>query len=492
ENPLGFRWVEIDSGNGFSLNGKPYRLTGTNRHQDLAGYGNALSDDQHRRDMALIKDDGFNFLRLAHYPQDPAVLRACDSLGLAVWEEIPIVNLVNPSGDFAENAERMLVEMIRQHYNHPSVLFWGYMNEVMLRKPDPLPMGYYEALGRMAGGLEMRVKQEDPGRLSAMAFSEGELADDRGLGEIPDVIGMNLYFGWYGHQPEDLAGFLSDYQQRFPERTILISEYGAGSDERIHAANPTRFDFSTEYQRYFHEENFRILRDWPSLAGTAIWNQFDFGSNHRQDSKVGINQKGLYYFDRRPKDIANFYRAHLLDSPVLHIALDDFPGKTVWLESPLPLTIYSNAPHVDIRVNGNELGSFGTENATIRQMVPLKPGRNSIVVRARFEEQVLESRKEVFLPAPPGSDSLKPDTIAINLGTENFVFTGEEIWFPGSLLRQVKGNPASGRSISTHHKITGDDRDPLFQSARTGVKSLTVPFESGRYRVALGFAEIAN
>ena len=77
-NPLGFRWMTAD-GNGFYLNGAPLALHGTNRHQDSAGLGNALPDAYHRRDVQIVKDTGFNFLRLAHYPQDPAVLDATDA-----------------------------------------------------------------------------------------------------------------------------------------------------------------------------------------------------------------------------------------------------------------------------------------------------------------------------------------------------------------------------------------------------------------------------
>jgi beta-galactosidase/beta-glucuronidase len=110
EVPLGFRWFGADPQRGFFLNGQPHPLHGTNRHQDLAGRGNALSDAEHRRDVRLVKETGFNFLRLAHYPQDPAVLEETDALGLAVWEEIPVVNLITPSQRFADNAERMLVE----------------------------------------------------------------------------------------------------------------------------------------------------------------------------------------------------------------------------------------------------------------------------------------------------------------------------------------------------------------------------------------------
>ncbi|HYJ92278.1 MAG TPA: glycoside hydrolase family 2 TIM barrel-domain containing protein, partial [Pyrinomonadaceae bacterium] len=90
--PLGFRWYSFDADKGFSLNGKTLALRGTNRHQDYKGLGNAVPDRLHIRDMELIKGAGFNFVRLAHYPQDPSVLEAADRLGLLIWEEIPIVN----------------------------------------------------------------------------------------------------------------------------------------------------------------------------------------------------------------------------------------------------------------------------------------------------------------------------------------------------------------------------------------------------------------
>lgn len=134
QHPLGLRWAEFDAKTGFRLNGKPYRLFGTNRHQDYPGQGNALTDEQHRSDLRKIKDNGFNFLRLAHYPQDPAVLEAADEIGLLVWEEIPIVNLIGVSSAFRKNSVRMVREMIRQHRYHPSVIFWGYMNEVTWRR----------------------------------------------------------------------------------------------------------------------------------------------------------------------------------------------------------------------------------------------------------------------------------------------------------------------------------------------------------------------
>ena len=124
-NPLGFRWFSVDAQKGFLLNGKPTKLRGTNRHQDHQGFGNAVADEIHIRDMELIKDTGYNFVRLAHYPQDPSILAAADRLGLLIWEEIPIINYITVSAAFNRNSEVMLREMIRQHRNHPSVIMWA-------------------------------------------------------------------------------------------------------------------------------------------------------------------------------------------------------------------------------------------------------------------------------------------------------------------------------------------------------------------------------
>ena len=65
--------------------------------------GNALRDEMHIRDIQLSKDMGSNFLRVAHYPQDPVVMQMCDKLGLLTSVEIPIVNAITQSKAFMDN-----------------------------------------------------------------------------------------------------------------------------------------------------------------------------------------------------------------------------------------------------------------------------------------------------------------------------------------------------------------------------------------------------
>ncbi|HEX9106335.1 MAG TPA: glycoside hydrolase family 2 TIM barrel-domain containing protein, partial [Longimicrobiales bacterium] len=195
DTPFGFRWYSYDAQKGFFLNGRPLQLHGTNRHQDMRGLGNALPDALHRRDIRLIKETGFNFLRLAHYPQDPALLDEADRVGLILWEEIPVVNTITQSEGFSANAESMLTDMIRQHYNHPSVFFWGYMNEVLLVPPKPMPANYMSDVVTLARRLDARAHAEDSTRATVMAVISHNPSPE--LDSVPDILGLNLYFGWY-------------------------------------------------------------------------------------------------------------------------------------------------------------------------------------------------------------------------------------------------------------------------------------------------------
>lgn len=498
ENPLGFRWFSVDGQKGFSLNGKSLKLYGTNRHQDLPGYGNALPDWAHRRDVQIIKDDGFNFLRLAHYPQDPAVLEEADRLGLIIWEETPVVNLISMSEAFAGNCEQMLVEMIRQHYNHPSVVMWGYMNEIMLRKPDPVPDGYYEKLLALNQRLEARVRQEDPSRLTVTAQSNEEVFNGKGVSEIADILGMNLYFGWYYQDFAALGTLLDDLNRRYPQRPLMVSEYGAGSDERVHAREAKSFDFSSEYQQQYHEENFRLIRERNYMVGSAIWNQFDFGSGHRQDTKNAINQKGIYYYDRTPKDIAYFYRAQLSDKPVLHIAARDFRYRAGSrpADAQFPIPVYSNLPEIQLLLNGESLGTKRTDNRTARWKVILEHGKNHLLARGERDGGTVQDTFSVYYTDRQSFFSTADsdvNNIAVNAGAHyQFIDDREIVWEADHAYQSNGWGFSDGQPKRTHHRIYGSKNDPLFQSAQEGVSQYRFDVPDGRYLVEIGMAEILS
>ncbi|HYG82153.1 MAG TPA: glycoside hydrolase family 2 TIM barrel-domain containing protein, partial [Pyrinomonadaceae bacterium] len=365
-NPLGFRWFSFDARRGFFLNGQHLKLRGTNRHQDYPGLGNAVPDALHVRDLEIIKDAGFNFVRLAHYPQDPCVLEAADRLGLILWEEIPVVNQITPSASFAANARRMLTEMIRQHRNHPSVVLWGYMNEVFL--PEPKDGEVVRATVKLARELEEVCRLEDPARATAIAFDHGarDLYNSSGLGDVTEVVGWNLYHGWYYETFADFGKFLDEEHRRFPRRPLIVSEYGANGDTRLHSRAPRRYDSTIEWQRMLHEAYLPQINARPFVAGGAVWSQFDFGSEFRGETIPHINQKGMFTSSRQPKDVHYFYKANFSTAPVLRIATRDWlyrtgasdtgGGATDAGRSTQAIDVYTNLEAVELFHDGRSLG----------------------------------------------------------------------------------------------------------------------------------------
>jgi beta-galactosidase len=524
-SPLGFRWLRVDPDQGAFLNGAPIWLVGTNRHQDVAGYGNAVPDALHRRDVRLIDATGFDFLRLAHYPQDPAVLDEMDRVGLVGWEEIPVVNTITMSDAFADNAERMLVEMIRQHYNHPSIVFWGYMNEIMLRIPDPEPDGYLEAIVALAERLEATAHAEDPGRITVSAISFGEIDNGTGFQDVPEVLGLNLYFGWYYRDEDGIGAFLDSLHARHPERPLMISEYGAGSDERIHAPEPVAFDFSTEHQQRVHEAHLPSFLDRGYLAGTAVWNHFDFGSAGRDDSRPDVNQKGLFRFDRTPKDVWHYYRAMLLDEPVLHVATDDHALRagSAPVDAARPVRVYANLGEVALAVNGVEVGTRAVSNGSATWTVTLESGENRIVARGtragrtiRDEAVVIyEDRTDLFDarghrghrggpddPDDPDDPGDRPTTrdrvgtvapplrIAVNAGAGYAYADGSGTVWEADRPHEIGGwGYVGGEARLSHRRIRGSEDDALFQATREGASAYRFDVVDGAYDVRIALAE---
>ena len=123
EQPLFEADRRLDT-NGFSINGEKMFLRGCNEHQEYPYIGYALPDSAHYRDARKIKDAGFDYIRLSHYPHAPAFMDACDELGLVVMNSIPGWQYFGASPAFAELQYRNCRDMIHRDRNRPSVILW--------------------------------------------------------------------------------------------------------------------------------------------------------------------------------------------------------------------------------------------------------------------------------------------------------------------------------------------------------------------------------
>jgi beta-galactosidase len=509
---VGFRWFKFDPNEGFSLNGKKLFLKGASRHQDYANLGSAVPNSIHRSDLQWLKDMGGNFIRLAHYPQDPEVLATADRIGLLVWEEIPIVSTISSSPEFLETSANMLREMIRQHYNHPSVILWGTQNETLLnwvraKDRDPeLP----EHDRKLLVHLDGLARQEDPTRSTVIAMNIGDSYDKAGLAQIPHVAGWNLYTGWYSEGFENFGKFLDGQHKKYPERVLFVSEYGAGSDERLHSLKPHRFDHSVEWMNMYHESHLRQAASRPYLVGLAIWNQFDFSQPEAADSIVHMNQKGMMTFDRRPKDVYYLYQANWRDKPMIHIATREWLRRSgtkadaadgaglQTVES--PVRIYSNLEEVELFLDGKSLGKKKPDDVKAAEwQAPLHDGYNDLEARGQRDGKEIRDVVRVHFTyrAPKLADPSVPfKEIAVNASAnvsytdpQGLIWEADQEYKPGSWgfvggiehWKSIRGEVRAG--------VLGTLEDPLYQTPREGVEAYRFDVPDGDYELELRFAE---
>ena len=378
--PLGLRFYRIDSDKGFFLNGKHLPLKGVCRHQDRSEVGNALRPQHHEEDAALMLEMGVNAVRLAHYPQATYFYDLMDKNGIIVWAEIPFVGPggYNDKGfvdlpAFRANGKEQLKELIRQHYNHPSICVWGLFNE--LTELGDNPVEYIKELNVLA-------HQEDTTRPTTSASNQ--MGD---LNFITDAIAWNRYDGWYGGTPADLGKWLDRMHKDHPEICIAISEYGAGASiyhqqDSLVKTVPTSWWHPENWQTYYHIENWKTISSRPYVWGSFVWNMFDFGAAHRTEGdRPGINDKGLVTFDRKVrKDAFYFYKANWnREEPMLYLTGKRNTVRTQRLQT---ITAFTNLSGAELFVNGKSYGKAIPDSYAILEWknVELEPGENEIKV----------------------------------------------------------------------------------------------------------------
>ena len=330
DNPLGFRWFKFDPQRGFFLNGQRVQIQGTNWHQSYPGMGNALPNSRHVKDMELIREMGANFLRTSHYPHAPATLEASDRLGLMVWEELPVNKEIGDPGEYIGHVSRMAEEMIARDRNHPSIILWGIAGEV--NAPSQVALRVVDAVVRL-------YRKLDPTRPVVMHEPRGEEIE-----ALVDVVGL-------GVGKETDKKHLSH-----PDRSYMVGEYSVALSGRgIYGMGPNSEDLACErHEAYLAELNRR-----PWMAGGCIWHQFDFEGETYDGVIPHVRAFGMADVWRIPKDVFYFYQSQWTTKPMVHIVGNwTGPGDA---GKPRDVRVYSNAPQVELFLNGKSRGVKGRE-----------------------------------------------------------------------------------------------------------------------------------
>lgn len=515
-NPLGLRWFKFDSEKGFFLNGKGRKLIGTARHQDYFQKGNALRDELHVQDVLLLKEMGGNYLRVSHYPQDPVIMEMCDKLGIVTSVEIPVVNAVTETEEFLHNSVEMAKEMVRQDFNRPSVMIWGYMNEIFLRRPyteGKQLEDYYRFTEKVARALEATIREEDPSRYTMMAYHNmPQYYEDAHLTEIPMIQGWNLYQGWYEPDINEFQRLLDRAHKVYKGKVLMVTEYGPGVDPRVHSYQPERFDFSQEYGLVYHKHYLNEMMKRPFIAGSSLWNLNDFYSESRVDAVPHVNNKGVVGLNREKKDVYWFYKTALSRRPILVIGNREWKSRggvvnTAQKECIQSVPVFSNAEEVELFVNNKSLGKKKIEDNYALFDVPFVGGENLLEAVAVTGDNKLRDmlRIQFQLVGSQLKDEAVPFTeINVMLGSPryfedraaNVAWIPEQEYKPGSwgfiggtsYRRQTGFGTMLGSDIDIH----GTDMNPIFQTQRVGIKSFKADVPNGEYSVYLHWAELES
>ena len=412
---IGFRHVEFVEKGPFMLNGKRLLLRGTHRHEDHAGVAAAMTEEQMRTEMIMMKEMGVNFIRLGHYQQSRIILNLCDSLGIVVWEEIPWCRGGLGGDVYKEQARRMLTNMIEQHYNHASVIIWGLGNENDW--PGDFPEFDKEKIRTFMKELNDLSHKLDPSRKTAIRRCDF-------CKDIVDVYSPSIWAGWY-------RGIYTEYKEvseaemkkvkhflhvewggdshagrhsENPDNGLRNIKTGVGADERSGDASLIGGSARASKDGDWSESYISNLVDWhlkeqetmPWLTGTAQWPFKDFSTPVRPDNPVPyMNQKGVVERDLTKKESYYVFQSYWTTKPMVHIYGHSWPVRWGNEGEEKMIKVYSNCDEAELFVNGKSMGSKKRNSqdfpaAGLRWNVVLNKGTNDVKVIAKKGKVVIE------------------------------------------------------------------------------------------------------
>lgn len=309
---IGVRTVELRDGQ-LHINGKPFYFNGFGKHEDSDIRGKGLDHALNLRDFELIEWIDANSFRTSHYPYAEEIIEMADRNGILIIDEAPAVGMLGQSvpavgelgGVFREdkiNSEtlknhiKIMKDLIRRDKNHPSVVIWCVANEASTME---------KKAGEYFKTLIEEIRKEDSRpimNVNLMLIEPGKCE----VSKYVDIIGLNLYFGWYSEPGNIQEGkarlkkWLEDWY-KFEGKPIFLTEYGVDTLSGLHKLPSIMF--SEEYQREFLEAYHEVFDELPFVIGEHIWNFADF-MTHDGIVRVDGNKKGVFMRQRQPKSVA--------------------------------------------------------------------------------------------------------------------------------------------------------------------------------------------
>jgi beta-galactosidase len=395
ETEFGIRTIAFDAQRGFLLNGQPYLLKGTCNHQDHAGVGAALPDRLQYFRVARLKEMGCNAYRTSHNPPTPALLEACDRLGMLVMDENRLL-----SSD-ARNLERLEGLVLRDR-NHPSVVVWSIGNEEGIQTSA--------TGGRVAESMQRLVHELDPTREVTYAANVGNTFE--GVNRIIDVRGWNYHIG-EGMDKYHAAHPFQPNVGTEQASTVCTRGIYANDKERGYVS---AYDDNAPPWANTTETWWKFFAPRPWLSGGFAWTGFDYRGEPTPYSWPCINSHfGILDTCGFPKDNFYYYQAWWTDRTVLHLLPHwTWPGKE---GQEIDVRCFSNCDEIELFLNGQTLGKQSMQrNSHLRWKVKYAPG--TLLAKA-FQARYVVAEQKMETTGAPAVIRLMADRSSINAGDED-------------------------------------------------------------------------
>ncbi|RHO74024.1 DUF4982 domain-containing protein [Parabacteroides sp. AF48-14] len=351
---IGIRTIRYTAEEGFFINGEKLYMRGANRHQAFAYVGDAASNSMQVRDVIDLKRGGYNAVRAAHYPNDPAFLDACDRYGLLVVECIPGWQFYNPDSTFIKRLYEVGRQMIRRDRNHPSVVLWETaLNES--RYPVSLAKEIFDLSHAEYPGDQM--------------YTAGDYFGHEEMEPYYDV-----FYKQASKFPKD-GDVMSNYPEDFISvKPLFTREWGDGVGEKPRVSLQENEEEQMRQCRSRIEQlNGRGYFDWcmldanPHMGGHFVWSYNDYARGSQDETMysgvVDINRcsKFSYYMLQSMRD-KSVSQPGLYEGPMVFIA--SYNASAALASSTTDITVFSNCDEVRLYRNDKLIGTQTREERT--------------------------------------------------------------------------------------------------------------------------------
>lgn len=460
---VGIRKPELRA-DGFYLNGTKLFLSGTNRHQEYPYVGYAVPDNAQKRDAQLIKDAGFNFVRLSHYPQAPAFYDACDELGIIVMDAIAGWQFFGPS-PFEQRCKKDLKALILRDRNHPSVIFWeNSLNETEMSETFMLEMN------QIAKDL-----------IGDNSFTAGWIDHPSYDVFIPARQHAKAPNYWAGYKPKAKAMFIAEYgdweyyAQNAGFNQTQFADLAPAQRNSRHLRGAT--EQALLQQAFNFQEGSNSNRKGANIIGEANWVCFDYNRGYSHD----LEASGIYDITRLPKYAVDFYKSQQrfdIKDPELSIA-------SRWNNaSSLNVTVFSNCPQVSLYLNDslivkkvaapNPASDHLAHPPYLFEMKTYQPGKLTAI--AYDGKQKPLTTAIVQTPGKPVQITLELDTLQTGIDT-----TKADLIFVRAKLIDANGTLVPTNDYKVTFSVQAQDAglmSPAIQQVEAGIASALLRTEA--------------